>query len=61
VRCRAGIRQHAVGIDEPTGIGGTDSGPNPVELVLAALGGCKAITYRFWAALARHPAGRRAL
>jgi uncharacterized OsmC-like protein len=51
VRCRATIRQHELGIDEPMGIGGTDTGPNPVEIVLAALGTCQAITYRVWAAL----------
>ncbi|MGC8545907.1 MAG: OsmC family protein [Athalassotoga sp.] len=27
-------------IDEPPNLGGTDDGPNPVEYVLAALGGC---------------------
>jgi uncharacterized OsmC-like protein len=51
VACEATIRQHALGIDEPAGLGGTDTGPNPVELVLAALGTCQAITYRIWAAL----------
>ena len=27
-------------IDEPTSLGGTDKGPNPVEYILGALGGC---------------------
>src|SRR5699024_11986052 len=27
-------------IDEPKKLGGTDQGPNPVEYVLSALGGC---------------------
>src|SRR5699024_879914 len=27
-------------IDEPANLGGTDKGPNPVEYILAALGGC---------------------
>jgi uncharacterized OsmC-like protein len=31
--------------DEPTGLGGTDSAPNPVEQVLGALGACLAIGY----------------
>ena len=31
--------------DEPVGIGGSDTGPNPVEQVLAALGNCLAIGY----------------
>lgn len=51
VHCRASIRDHELTIDEPMGLGGTDTGPNPVELVLAALGTCQAITYRIWAAL----------
>lgn len=51
VRCTATARDHTLDIDEPTMIGGTDAGPNPVELVLAALGTCQAITYRVWAAM----------
>ena len=31
--------------DEPGALGGTDSGPNPVEQVLAALGNCLAVGY----------------
>lgn len=40
VKSTAHLRDHRVTIDEPESLGGTDSGPNPVELVLAALGGC---------------------
>lgn len=40
VRSIASIRKHQVTIDEPKSLGGTDKGPNPVELILAALGGC---------------------
>ncbi len=31
--------------DEPTGLGGTDTAPNPVEQLLAALGNCLAVGY----------------
>ncbi|MBX6395878.1 MAG: OsmC family protein [Alicyclobacillaceae bacterium] len=40
VRSTARIRNKEVVIDEPASLGGTDQGPNPVELILAALGGC---------------------
>lgn len=50
VRCEAPIRQHALVVDEPLSLGGTDEGASPVELVLASLGTCQAITYRVWAA-----------
>ena len=43
------IRKHRITVDEPRGLGGTDEGPNPVELVLASLATCQAITYRVWA------------
>jgi uncharacterized OsmC-like protein len=41
------IRGFKTTIDEPLELGGTDSGPNPVELLLAALGGCQEIVYRY--------------
>lgn len=38
------IRDFSVTIDEPAPLGGDDTGPNPVELVLSALAGCLNIT-----------------
>jgi putative redox protein len=43
------IRQFNVGVDEPPGLGGQDTAPNPVEYILAALGSCQEITYRLYA------------
>lgn len=40
VLSKAYINQHELIIDEPPSLGGTDKGPNPVEYILAALGGC---------------------
>lgn len=47
----ASIRQFNLTIDEPASLGGTDKGPNPVEVVLAALGACQEIVYATYAAL----------
>ncbi len=49
LRSEATIRQFRLAIDEPPALGGTDTGPNPVELVLAALASCQEITYRAYA------------
>ena len=49
LRSEVSIRQHSLTVDEPEALGGTDAGPNPVELVLAALGSCQEITYRAYA------------
>lgn len=32
-------------LDEPPGLGGTDTGPNPMEYLLGALIGCKAVVF----------------
>lgn len=36
-------------IDEPKSLGGTDTGPNPVEALLGSLGACQAIVARVYA------------
>lgn len=48
---RSDIRGFTVPIDEPRELGGNDTAPNPVELLLAALGGCQEIVYRAFAAV----------
>ncbi len=45
------VRSFDVPLDEPQDLGGNDTGPNPVEAVLAALGSCQAIVYRAYAAV----------
>jgi uncharacterized OsmC-like protein len=47
--CSNKIRNHKLVIDEPAELGGTDKGANPVELLLASLAACRAITYQFHA------------
>jgi putative redox protein len=49
LRSEVSIRQHKLAADEPISLGGVDSAPNPVELILAALGTCQEITYRAYA------------
>ncbi|MFT5219036.1 MAG: putative OsmC-like protein [Planctomycetota bacterium] len=45
-RSEANVRDFApIASDEPDALGGTDSGPNPVEQLLAALGNCLAVGY----------------
>ncbi len=42
-------RSHRIVVDEPASLGGDDTAANPIEVALASLGSCQAITYRIWA------------
>lgn len=46
---KASSRNFEITIDEPKSLGGTDTGMNPVELVLSALGACQSIVARVYA------------
>jgi len=43
------IGAHTIYSDEPTDRGGTNRGPSPYELIMAALGACTAMTIRMYA------------
>jgi putative redox protein len=50
--CNVRIREFpGFKIDEPPELGGQDTAPNPVEMVLAALGTCQEIMYSAYASL----------
>jgi len=55
LQCSTQTRNFNLTLDEQESLGGTDRGPNPVELILTALGACQEITYRLYADLLEIP------
>ena len=52
---KVAIGPHRLMADEAAAVGGSDEGPNPPELLLAALGVCKGMTVRMYAERKRWP------
>jgi putative redox protein len=43
------IRNHELVLDETADVGGTDTGPSPLEMLAASLAGCVAVTIEMYA------------
>jgi len=47
----AKMRNYTLVCDEPSSLGGTDKGPNPLEFFMSAVGFCENVTLARWATL----------
>ena len=47
---RVELGRHVLAADEPVEVGGADSGPSPIQFMLASLGSCTLMTLRVYAA-----------